>query len=221
MAGFREAPSSQDARFAGAAGRVAAAVAAPCVLQGCVVLDGGANDVRLRHLHQRRFKARSAAFDALLGGQIGDALHGVEVFWPTVGVARVVHGVDAEPYAARIDDLGVAQREAQEHGVAARDVGAGDGRPDGVAHRRIRDVEAAIGDGVKDGPRSEEREMYEKGRRSLHARRNISAGERIAEDMLTVKRPGYGISPHEAKKVIGSIAKVDIKADQWITWDML
>lgn len=87
--------------------------------------------------------------------------------------------------------------------------------------RRIRDVEAAIGDGVKDGPRSEEREMYEKGRRSLHARRNISAGERIAEDMLTVKRPGYGISPHEAKKVIGSIAKVDIKADQWITWDML
>ncbi|MCE2510433.1 MAG: N-acetylneuraminate synthase family protein [Alphaproteobacteria bacterium] len=95
--------------------------------------------------------------------------------------------------------------------------------PDELADmvHRVREVEAAIGDGIKAGPRDEEREMYEKGRRSLHASRDIAAGESIAKDMLTVKRPGYGIPPHEAEKVIGCVAKVDIKADQWITWDMV
>ena len=87
--------------------------------------------------------------------------------------------------------------------------------------RKVRDVEAAMGDGRKTGPRTEELEMAEKGRRSLHASRRIAAGEVITADMLTTKRPGLGISPHLAHVVLGRVARVDIDADQWITWDMI
>ncbi len=86
---------------------------------------------------------------------------------------------------------------------------------------RLRDIEAAIGDGRKEGPRAEEQEMFEKGRRSLHARVEISTGQLITGDMLTIKRPGLGISPTLREQVVGRKAQVDIEADHWITWDMI
>lgn len=86
---------------------------------------------------------------------------------------------------------------------------------------RLRDVEAALGDGAKSGPRAEEREMYEKGRRSLHARRRITKGEVISQDMIATKRPGFGIAPHLLEVVVGRSARADIEEDQWITWEML
>lgn len=87
--------------------------------------------------------------------------------------------------------------------------------------RRIREVEAALGDGHKAGPRPEEREMFEKARRSLHAACRIPAGEIITASMVTAKRPGLGIAPHLLPVVIGRTARIDIDADQWITWDMI
>ena len=64
-----------------------------------------------------------------------------------------------------------------------------------VAH--VRDVEAALGDGVKRGPSDEERvEMYAKARRSVVAAAAIPAGTRITREMLTIKRPG---SRHRAQ----------------------
>lgn len=86
---------------------------------------------------------------------------------------------------------------------------------------KVRDVEAALGDGCKDGPRAAEREMFEKGRRSLHTKVDIIAGQVIEAAMLTVKRPGLGISPAQQAEVVGRAAKVDIAADHWITWDMI
>lgn len=87
--------------------------------------------------------------------------------------------------------------------------------------RRIRDVEAALGDGAKAGPRAEEMEMFEKGRRSLHAACSISQGEVISTSMLAIKRPGYGIPPYLVDKVIGRVALRNIEADEWITWGMI
>jgi sialic acid synthase SpsE len=87
--------------------------------------------------------------------------------------------------------------------------------------RKLREIESAIGDGLKNGPREEEREMAEKGRRSLHALRDIPAGTRIEADMLTIKRPGLGIHPSLEAEIIGRVARTDIQADRWITWDML
>jgi len=87
--------------------------------------------------------------------------------------------------------------------------------------RRLREVESALGDGAKTGPRPEEREMFEKGRRSLHARTRISKGEVITPDKITAKRPGLGIPPHLADVVVGRVARTDIEEDQWITWEMI
>lgn len=87
--------------------------------------------------------------------------------------------------------------------------------------RKIREIEAARGDGIKNGPRPEEHEMAEKGRRSLHARVPIAAGQVIDRDMLVAKRPGLGIPPSLRDHVVGRVARRSIEADEWITWEML
>ncbi len=86
---------------------------------------------------------------------------------------------------------------------------------------QIRDIESAIGDGLKNGPREEEMDMFVKGRRSLHASRDISKGEIISEDMLKIKRPGLGISPLYFTQILGREVKEDIPEDLWITWDKI
>jgi N-acetylneuraminate synthase/N,N'-diacetyllegionaminate synthase len=86
---------------------------------------------------------------------------------------------------------------------------------------KIREVEAAIGDGIKDGPSAEEREMYIQGRRSLHTKHSVSAGETITRDNICIKRPGYGILPRLSEKVIGMVVTKDIPEDHWISWEDL
>lgn len=83
--------------------------------------------------------------------------------------------------------------------------------------QEIREVEKAFGTGVKK-PSKQEREMLEKGRRSIIAATEIKKGTKISRDMLIVKRPGYGIKPKFISKVVGKTASKNIKADQWITW---
>lgn len=86
----------------------------------------------------------------------------------------------------------------------------------------IREVEAAIGDGQKHGPTAEEaEEMYTKARRSVVAARAIPAGTEIASDMLTVKRPGFGVAPRDLRALVGRRAARDIEADEVVTWDMV
>lgn len=87
--------------------------------------------------------------------------------------------------------------------------------------RHVRDVEAALGDGRKLGPASEEMEFYEKARRSVHAAVDIPEGTVIKAEMLTCKRPGYGMRPKYLLLLIGRVAKRDIKEDEWITWEMV
>jgi len=64
-------------------------------------------------------------------------------------------------------------------------------------------------------------EMFEKGRRSLHAKYRIPKGEVITSEMIMVKRPGLGIQPYLLDTVVGRRACSDIEEDQWITWDMI
>jgi len=87
---------------------------------------------------------------------------------------------------------------------------------------RIRDVEAALGDGVKRGPSDAEAvEMYTKARRSIVAACDIAAGTRITREMLTVKRPGHGIKPKFIEALVGRVATNDIPEDEVLTWDLL
>ena len=84
---------------------------------------------------------------------------------------------------------------------------------------QIREVESAMGDGRKLGPAPEEMEFYEKARRSVHAAVDIPEGTVIREEMLCVKRPGYGVSPKLISKLYGRRTLRFIGADEWITWD--
>ena len=85
---------------------------------------------------------------------------------------------------------------------------------------KIRDIEQAFGDGLKNGAREEEKENLLL-RRSLMANVDIKQGEVINSDNIIIKRPGYGIMPKFFNIVAGRIAKVDIKKDEWITWDKI
>ena len=85
---------------------------------------------------------------------------------------------------------------------------------------KIRIIEESFGDGIKDGPRGDEIEISMKSRRSVHAACDIPSGSMISSDMLLNKRPGYGVEPYLKNDIIGKKTKVDIAADEWITWDM-
>ena len=87
--------------------------------------------------------------------------------------------------------------------------------------RQVREVEAALGDGRKLGPAPDELEMHQKARRSLVAACAIPRGVVIGPEMLTIKRPGFGIKPKHAALVIGRVARRDIDEDEVVTWDML
>jgi N-acetylneuraminate synthase len=39
--------------------------------------------------------------------------------------------------------------------------------------------------------------------------------------MLTTKRPGHGIKPKHIDRIVGRRARVDIEADEVLTWDMV
>lgn len=86
----------------------------------------------------------------------------------------------------------------------------------------IRDAQAALGDGRKDGPGPEEREEnYVLARRSLIVTRDLSAGTVLGPEMLTVKRPGFGIAPKHLDLVIGRTLRADVEADDVLTWEMV
>ena len=87
--------------------------------------------------------------------------------------------------------------------------------------RQIREVESALGDGLKRGPSSEEQEAFNVARRSLHAVADIPKGTVITGEMLISKRPGYGIRPKYLDWVIGRRAAADIPSDAWVTLDLL
>lgn len=80
----------------------------------------------------------------------------------------------------------------------------------------IRNIQAALGDGLKRPSESEIKNMPI-ARKSLVAKANIKAGEMFSEDNLTIKRPGTGLSPMLWDDIIGSIARKDYETDEVIT----
>jgi sialic acid synthase SpsE len=86
----------------------------------------------------------------------------------------------------------------------------------------VRAIEQAVGNGRLEGPSAlEEQEMYRLARRSLIAAHDIAAGTVLTREHIVTKRPGYGIAPKHLDRVVGRIARVDIGADEIITWEMI
>lgn len=81
--------------------------------------------------------------------------------------------------------------------------------------RGIRNVEVALGDGLK-RPSPSEIKNKAIARKSIVASRSISMGEVFSEDCLSTKRPGTGISPMRWDEVIGKTARRNFAEDELI-----
>lgn len=79
----------------------------------------------------------------------------------------------------------------------------------------IRNIEVALGDGIK-RPSESERVNMSAARKSIIAAVRIKKGDTLSEENLTVKRPGTGISPMQWKNVTGTIAVKDFDEDELI-----
>ncbi len=81
--------------------------------------------------------------------------------------------------------------------------------------RCIRNIEKALGDGVKRLTESESKNINI-ARKSIVAGRYIKKGEVLTEENLEIKRPGNGISPIRWNEVIGKVANRDYEEDEMI-----
>jgi len=86
--------------------------------------------------------------------------------------------------------------------------------------KAVRQVEKAMGDGIKK-PTEEEEKIKRLARRSIVARINIPKGTVITEGMLDIKRPGTGLEPKYINRIIGKVAKSPIRREDIITMDKL
>jgi len=69
----------------------------------------------------------------------------------------------------------------------------------------IRNIEVALGDGIKRPSLSEIKNMAV-ARKSLVASRLIKTGEKFTSENMTAKRPGTGISPMRWDEIVGKTA---------------
>ncbi len=81
--------------------------------------------------------------------------------------------------------------------------------------RAIRNIEQAMGDGIK-RPSPSEAKNKTIARKSLVAAKSIKTGERFTPENLTAKRPGTGISPMRWDEVMGRTATRDYGVDELI-----
>lgn len=81
--------------------------------------------------------------------------------------------------------------------------------------KAIREVEVALGDGIK-LPKKSELANRAVARKSLVASTNIIKGETFTAHNIAIKRPGNGISPMEYWDTLGSTSKKDYNIDDII-----
>ena len=81
--------------------------------------------------------------------------------------------------------------------------------------KSLRNIECALGDGVKRISKSEQGNISV-ARKSIVAKTNIRKGDIFSVDNITVKRPGSGISPMKWHEILGRVAGRDFYEDELI-----
>lgn len=76
----------------------------------------------------------------------------------------------------------------------------------------IRNIEKAIGTGIK-LPTQSEKKNINIARKSIHLAKDIKKGEVLELDDLVVKRPGNGIDPKFISEIVGCVAKENLRED--------
>jgi N,N'-diacetyllegionaminate synthase len=140
-----------------------------------------------------------------------------QAFRCPVGFSDHTPGVGASPWAVAIGACVV-----EKHFTLDRSLPGPDHRaslePEELVNlvQTIRDVESALGDGIKRPMPSElSNKIYM--RKSLVVRRDIRAGDKISADDLDCKRPGNGISPSWFDRVVGKRATSDLPKNSLLT----
>lgn len=83
--------------------------------------------------------------------------------------------------------------------------------------RAIREVEAAMGDGIK-RPGAAEFKNRIAARKSIVIARSVAKGQTIKPEDLSTKRPGDGVSPMEWDRVIGCVSRRDYASEEPFAW---
>lgn len=86
--------------------------------------------------------------------------------------------------------------------------------------RSIRNIEKALGNGIKKPSKSEQKNI-EIARRSIHTAKKLNNGHTLTEEDLIMKRPGNGISPMNIDLVIGRKIHKELAEDSLITFQDL
>ena len=81
--------------------------------------------------------------------------------------------------------------------------------------RAIRNIEKALGDGIKI-PSESEKANIAVARKSIIAADNIKVGDILTKENLTTKRPGTGISPMRWNEILGTRAIRNFEEDELI-----
>lgn len=84
----------------------------------------------------------------------------------------------------------------------------------------VRSFEIMRGSGIK-RPAESEKITRHNNRKSIVLSRNVNAGERLTEDDIAVKRPGYGIAPKYFEQVLGRRMAKDMQKDAVLAWNDL
>ena len=79
--------------------------------------------------------------------------------------------------------------------------------------RQIRDIEQALGDGIKQ-PTASEWKNRAVARKSLVAAQNIQVGQVFTTNNITCKRPGIGRSPFLYWQTLGQVATQKLSTDE-------
>lgn len=86
--------------------------------------------------------------------------------------------------------------------------------------KAIRNVEKALGTGIKEPSHSELKHLTA-GRTSIHLAIALPAGHILTDTDLQMKRPGNGISPMQMDAIIGRKLKIKLEADTQLKMDHL
>lgn len=86
--------------------------------------------------------------------------------------------------------------------------------------KAIRNIEMALGDGVK-RPSPSESKNIDIARKSIHIAKALPKGHVLKAEDLLMKRPGDGIATKDLKKVIGKKLKCDVTEDHKLKMEEL
>ena len=81
--------------------------------------------------------------------------------------------------------------------------------------RSVRNIEKALGDGVK-SPTKSEKKNIPIFRKYIVASMEIKKGDKFSNNNITIKRSGKGLEPYFIPKVLGKISKKNFEKDEII-----